>query len=60
VIHALLSTASSIDDCGEPYRAGGGTMKILLGVLAIVVIGASLFVDYKWRQWIASRKRDRE
>jgi hypothetical protein len=35
-------------------------MKILLGVLAIVVIGASLFADYKWRQWIASRKRDRE
>jgi hypothetical protein len=35
-------------------------MKILLGVLAIIVIGASLFADYKWRQWIAARKRDRE
>jgi hypothetical protein len=35
-------------------------MKMLLCILAIVVIAASLFADYKWRQWIASRKRDRE
>jgi hypothetical protein len=35
-------------------------MNILLGVLAIVLIGASLFADYKWRQWIAARKRDRK
>jgi hypothetical protein len=35
-------------------------MKIILGILAIVVIAASLFADYKWRQWMAARKRDRE
>jgi len=35
-------------------------MKILLGILAIVVVAASLFADYKWRQWIASRRRDRQ
>jgi hypothetical protein len=33
---------------------------MLVGVVAIVVIAASVFADYKWRQWIASRKRDRE
>jgi hypothetical protein len=34
-------------------------MKILLAILAIVLIVASLIADYKWRQWIAARKRDR-
>jgi len=34
-------------------------MKILLGVLAVIVIAASFFADYKWRQWIAARRRDR-
>jgi len=35
-------------------------VKILLGILAAVLIAASLFADYKWRQWLAARKRDRE
>jgi hypothetical protein len=35
-------------------------MKIILGILAILIIAASLFADYKWRQWIAARRRDRE
>ncbi len=35
-------------------------MKILLGILAILLVTASLFADYKWRQWIAARKRDRQ
>lgn len=34
-------------------------MKILLGILAVIVIVASFFADYKWRQWIAARRRDR-
>lgn len=34
-------------------------MKIFLAILAIVLIVASLIADYKWRQWIAARKRDR-
>jgi hypothetical protein len=34
-------------------------MKILLGLLAALLIAASLFADYKWRQWIAARRRDR-
>jgi hypothetical protein len=35
-------------------------MKLVLGIVVIVVIVASLIADYKWRQWIAARKRDRQ
>jgi hypothetical protein len=34
-------------------------MKILLGILAVVVVAASLFADYKWRRWMAERRRNR-
>lgn len=33
-------------------------MKLLLIILAAVVIAASFYADYKWRQWLAAR-RDR-
>jgi hypothetical protein len=36
------------------------TMKFLLGILALLVVAASLFADYKWRQWMANRRRDRQ
>jgi len=35
-------------------------MKILLGILAVLVVAVSLFADYKWRQWMAARRRDRQ
>jgi hypothetical protein len=35
-------------------------MKIFIGILAAVVVAASLFADYKWRQWMAARRRDRQ
>jgi hypothetical protein len=35
-------------------------MKLLIGIAAIVVVAASLLADYKWKQWIAARKRDRQ
>lgn len=35
-------------------------MKIVLGVVALVVVAASLFADYKWRQWMAARKREHQ
>jgi hypothetical protein len=35
-------------------------MKIVLGIVILVVIGASAFADYKWRAWMAARKRERE
>jgi hypothetical protein len=35
-------------------------MKIFLGILAVLVVAASVFADYKWRQWMAARRRDRQ
>ncbi len=35
-------------------------MKILLGILAVLIVAASLVADYKWRQWMAARRRDRQ
>jgi len=31
-------------------------MKILFGILIVLVVAGSLFADYKWRQWMASRR----
>jgi hypothetical protein len=35
-------------------------MKILIGILATLLVASILFVDYKWRQWMAARRRDRQ
>jgi hypothetical protein len=35
-------------------------MKIVLGVIVLVFVAGSVFADYKWRQWMANRRRDRE
>lgn len=35
-------------------------MKLLFGILILILIAASVFADYKWRQWIAARRRDRQ
>ena len=35
-------------------------MKILLAILVVALVVASLVADYKWRKWIADRKRDRQ
>jgi hypothetical protein len=35
-------------------------MKIFLGLLALLLVAASLFADYKWRQWMNARRRDRQ
>jgi general stress protein CsbA len=35
-------------------------MKLLLAILAVVLVAASFYADYKWRQWLAARKRDRQ
>ena len=34
-------------------------MKLLLAIVAVVFVAGSIFADYKWRQWIAARRRDR-
>jgi hypothetical protein len=35
-------------------------MKLLLGILVLVLVAVSLVADYKWRQWMAARKRERD
>ena len=35
-------------------------MKILLGILAVLIVAASFFADYKWRQWMANHRRNRQ
>jgi hypothetical protein len=34
-------------------------MKLLLAIVAIIFVAGSFYADYKWRQWIAARRRDR-
>ena len=35
-------------------------MKILFAILAAVLVAASFIADYKWRKWVADRRRDRQ
>lgn len=35
-------------------------MKWLLAILAILFLAGSIFADYKWRQWMAARRRERD
>ena len=35
-------------------------MKLLLAVVVVAIVVASFFADYKWRQWIATRRRDHD
>jgi hypothetical protein len=35
-------------------------MKILLGIIVLVFVVGSLVADYKWRKWIAARRRERQ
>ena len=35
-------------------------MKLLLITLALLLVAALVFADYKWRQWMATRRRDRD
>ncbi len=34
-------------------------MKLVLIVIAVLVLAGSLVADYKWRQWMAARRRER-
>jgi hypothetical protein len=35
-------------------------MRIVLIVAVILVVGASIFADYKWRQWLGRNRHDRD
>jgi hypothetical protein len=35
-------------------------MKLILGIIGVIIVLGSIIADYKWRQWIAARKRERQ
>ena len=35
-------------------------MKLVLIVVAVLVLAASVVADYKWKQWMAARRRERD
>jgi predicted negative regulator of RcsB-dependent stress response len=35
-------------------------MKLILAIVVVVVFAVTVFADWKWRQWMAARKRERE
>jgi len=35
-------------------------MNVILGILAVVVVAAAVVADYKWRRWMAARRRYRQ
>jgi hypothetical protein len=35
-------------------------MKLLLAIIVVALIAGSLFSDYKWRSWMAARKREND
>ena len=35
-------------------------MKVVLCVIALVIVAVLLYADYKWRQWMKARRRERD
>jgi hypothetical protein len=35
-------------------------MKIFLAIVGLLIIAGSLYADYKWRQWMAARRAERQ
>jgi hypothetical protein len=35
-------------------------MKLLFSIVALLVVGGSFVADYKWKQWVARQKAERD
>jgi hypothetical protein len=35
-------------------------MKIFLAIVGILLIVGSIYADYKWRQWMSTRRQERQ
>ncbi len=35
-------------------------MKLVLIIVAVLVLAGSLVADYKWKQWMAARRHERD
>jgi hypothetical protein len=49
----MTGTCSLISRFGSP-------MKILLALIIVLLVAALIYGDYKWRQWMVDRRRDRQ
>jgi hypothetical protein len=34
-------------------------MKLILAIVLIAIVVGSIYADYKWRTWMAERRRER-
>ena len=35
-------------------------MKVFFGIAVLALLVLSVLADYKWKQWVAARKRERD
>lgn len=35
-------------------------MKLALAIIAILIVAVTIYADYRWRRWMAARRRDRD
>jgi hypothetical protein len=35
-------------------------MKVAIGIVVLALVILSLIADYKWKQWMAARKQERD
>jgi hypothetical protein len=35
-------------------------MKLILAIVLILIVVCSFYADYKWRRWMAERRRERD
>jgi hypothetical protein len=54
----------SIDNCGIELIVNHAilfpAMKLIIGLVALFLVALSFAADYKWKQWIAARKQERD
>ena len=56
VAGALIAAAWASSGCSSSASDG---LFWLLGIVALILVALTVVADYKWKQWIAARKRDR-
>lgn len=62
-LHDAFATRGCMTENGVVAAFGekaARAMQIALIIVALVVIAGSIWADYKWRKWMADRRRDRE
>jgi len=35
-------------------------MKLVLVILIVVILASSIYADYRWRRWMAARRREHD